>query len=279
MISIIIPAHNEEKVISRALREYADAVASGVLEVIVVCNGCSDRTAEIVASFVGIVCLDLEVPSKTNALNVGDAAASGFPRIYQDADVVLALDAVLKMARILESSGLLAVAPQMKMEYGGASWLVRAYYDVWQQLPYVKEGLIGVGVYALSREGRLRFDKFPTVIADDRYVRALFDEHERSVVTHCISLVRAPATVRALVKIKTRSRLGGYQFEKKFPELLENEKKNYGIAIWKSFERFKFKPALFIYLFINLWCRGRAWWQLKRHKVDVWERDETSRRK
>ena len=94
-----------------------------------------------------------------------------------------------------ESSGLLAVAPQMKMEYGGASWLVRAYYDVWQQLPYVKEGLIGVGVYALSREGRLRFDKFPTVIADDRYVRALFDEHERSVVTHCISLVRAPATV------------------------------------------------------------------------------------
>ena len=55
MISIIIPAHNEEKVISRAPAGVPNAVASGVLEVIVVCNGCSDRTAEDIAPLVGIV--------------------------------------------------------------------------------------------------------------------------------------------------------------------------------------------------------------------------------
>ncbi|NTU73313.1 glycosyl transferase, partial [Candidatus Roizmanbacteria bacterium] len=217
------------------------------------------------------------VPSKTNALNLGDSTASGFPRIYQDADVVLSLDAIRQISQVLQSGRFLAAAPQMRMDFCKASWPVRAYYEVWQQLPYVKEGMIGAGVYALSREGRQQFEKFPPIIADDRFIRALFNEHERTVIASCCSVVRAPATLAALVKIKTRSRLGGYEFEKKFPELLGNEKKDYGSAIWTAIKKVKFCPALFIYLLVNLWCRSRARWQLNHNLVDVWERDETNR--
>jgi glycosyltransferase involved in cell wall biosynthesis len=278
LISIIIPAHNEEKVIGAVLKELVAGVVNGEIEVIVVCNGCTDKTAEVVASFGDAVkCIETPVPSKTKALNLGDAEANYFPRFYLDADVLLSMDAIRQIASILRTSNFLAAAPCMQMDTRKASWVVRAYYDVWQQLPYVKEGLIGVGVYALSQAGRERFRHFPDIIADDRFIRALFKENERTVVKSCYSMVKAPATLVSLLKIKTRSRLGGYEFSRKFPELLNNERKNYGVAIWQSIKRFKIKPALFIYLGVNLFCRVRAKWQLSHNRVNVWERDETSR--
>jgi glycosyltransferase involved in cell wall biosynthesis len=278
LISIIIPAHNEETVITAALKELIAGAVSGNFEVIVVCNGCTDKTAEIVTSFGdAIKCIETPVPSKANALNLGDAVAKGFPRFYQDADVVLSQEAIRQIAEVLQSGKYFAAAPVMRMDFRNASWTVRSFYEVWQQLPYVKAGLVGVGVYALSQAGRERFKKFPDIIADDRFIRALFEEDERTVVMTCYSVIRAPSTLAALVKIKTRSRLGGYEFERKFPELLNNEKKNYGLAVWQSLKRFKIKPALFIYLGVNLLCRVRAKWQLNHNMVNVWERDETSR--
>ena len=47
MISVIIPAHNEESVIARCLEAFVTGAEPGELEAIVVANGCSDATAEI----------------------------------------------------------------------------------------------------------------------------------------------------------------------------------------------------------------------------------------
>ncbi|MEE8167994.1 MAG: dolichyl-phosphate beta-glucosyltransferase [Candidatus Hydrothermarchaeales archaeon] len=46
-LSVVIPAYNEEERIESVLRNYADFYRS--YEIIVVCNGCSDTTPEIVA--------------------------------------------------------------------------------------------------------------------------------------------------------------------------------------------------------------------------------------
>jgi glycosyltransferase involved in cell wall biosynthesis len=278
MISIIIPACNEEKVIASALYPLIEGVASGALEIIVVCNGCTDNTAGIVASFgEKVKCLETSVSSKTNALNIGDGAARGFPRIYQDADVVITVEAVKRLAFALQSGRCFAVAPSLQMNTINSSWSVRAYYSIWQQLPYVKEGMIGVGVYALSVEGRSRFEEFPSIIADDRYIRALFKGSERSVVDSCCSVVKAPTNIQGLLKIKTRSRLGGYEFEQKFPELIGNEKKNYSQAVFGVMKKIRYWPALMIYLFVNVCTRYRARRQLCRGSLDIWERDDTSR--
>ena len=48
-VSVIVPAHNEEKYVGRCIESVKQAAARvkcGV-EVIVVCNRCTDRTAEI----------------------------------------------------------------------------------------------------------------------------------------------------------------------------------------------------------------------------------------
>ena len=48
-ISVIIPAHNEEKYVSRCIRSVKKAAVAygGRVEIIVVCNRCTDRTAKI----------------------------------------------------------------------------------------------------------------------------------------------------------------------------------------------------------------------------------------
>jgi glycosyltransferase involved in cell wall biosynthesis len=51
MISIIIPAHNESSVIARTLKAMTDGAKPGELDVIVVCNGCSDDTAVVAGRF------------------------------------------------------------------------------------------------------------------------------------------------------------------------------------------------------------------------------------
>ena len=51
-ISVIIPAHNEEKYIARCIRSIKKSASlfKGNVEIIVVCNRCTDRTGEIAES-------------------------------------------------------------------------------------------------------------------------------------------------------------------------------------------------------------------------------------
>ena len=51
MISVIIPAHNEERVIARTLEAMVAGASPGELEIIVVANGCSDATADVARGF------------------------------------------------------------------------------------------------------------------------------------------------------------------------------------------------------------------------------------
>jgi len=277
-ITIIIPAHNEENVIRKTLTELLPGASSGEIQVIIVCNGCTDKTSEIVASFGEVFrCIETPLPSKTNALNLGDAVASGFPRIYQDADVVLTQKTIFEIAQVLQSGRFLAVAPKMRMDFRNASWLVRSYYEVWQQLPYVREGMIGTGVYALSEEGRKRFDSFPEIIADDGYVRALFKSDERTSVDSCYSLVRAPLALEGLVKIKTRSRLGVYELRRKFPELQLNEEKKYLSVMGTLLVKVWLWPKILVYLYVNFKSRFLAKKHARAFGFTGWQRDETSR--
>ena len=277
-VSIIIPAHNEAKVISATLNALLPGIIDGGFEVIVVCNGCTDSTAQLVAGIHdSIICLETPVPSKSNALNLGDSRASWSPRIYQDADVVLSVDAVHKIANLLREGRFHAAAPVMQMEYHNTSWAVRSYYEIWQGLPYVQEGMIGTGVYALSEQGRKRFDSFPDIIADDGYIRALFQPHERTSVENCWSSVRAPERLKGLLAIKTRSRRGQYELARRFPELMKNEKKVYSKALLPMVRSASLWPKLAVYFYVNVAARFLARQSSRDREGKCWERDESSR--
>lgn len=277
MASIIIPAHNEAAVIESTLDAVLAQLGSDD-EVIVVCNGCTDDTFAVVKRYAPAVkALETPVPSKTGALNLGDCAAVQYPRIYLDADIVLAPGALSGLKQSLESRRWLATAPAPVMDVAQCSWAVRAYYDIWLALPYCRNGMMGAGVYALSQEGRSRFRDFPSLIADDGYVRALFKEHERGRADGAHAIVRAPATLKWLLKIKTRSRLGGMELKLKCPELMGNEVKNYASALREVL----FRPArwgkFLVYAYVNFFSRILARRQLKDISAYRWEKDVSTR--
>lgn len=277
MTAVVIPAHNEAAVIERTLVALLGQ-ATPEDEIIVVCNGCSDSTAGVARRFAPRVrVLETEVPSKANALNLGDRQARSFPRIYLDADVILAEGALGRLVRALDSGRWLAVSPDPVMILEGTSWPVRAYYDIWLSLPYCRSGMIGAGVYALSRTGRARFGDFPKVIADDGYVRALFTEDERGRVEDAHSMIRAPASLGWLLKIKTRSRLGGMELAIKFPDLLANEAKDYSGALRGMIANPFNWPKVLVYLYVNLVSRLMARLRLKNLAQYQWEQDLSSR--
>lgn len=275
MVSVIIPAHNEENVILSALNSLMESTLQAD-EIIVICNGCTDNTANLVRNFdERVILIETQIPSKTAALNMGDEVASGFPRIYMDADVQLSKNALQLMVDTL-SDQYLATSPRIKMNCDGAPWPVRAYYKIWLSLPYCQNGMIGAGVYALSEAGRSKFDRFPNVLADDGFVRALFKESERTATENCYSIVSAPKTLAGLVKIKTRSRIGGYELEKKFPHLMKNEDKDYRAVLLQWLYQVHHWPKIMIYLFVNFYAKIRAK-KIKDTGDYLWERDDTSR--
>ena len=138
-------------------------------------------------------------------------AVSGFPRFYVDADVT--------------APARLGPANRRAPGRGGCARGSAGHEPRPAQLepgrprllPHLgspalrSRGMIGVGVYALSDDGRRRFGEFPDVIADDGYVRRLFDASERVRVDDAPVRVYAPARLSDLVRIKTRSRLGRYE--------------------------------------------------------------------
>ena len=205
MISVVIPAHNESSVIARTLTALTTEAADDELEIVVVCNGCTDDTAAIAKSFGRPVrVVETELANKTHALNLGDQSARAFPRVYIDADVVISLSALRALARRLQKGDVIAVAPQPYFDLTGCSWPVRAFYDIRCRMPSFKEGIGGSGVYALSENARRRFAEFPNVVADDAYVRSQFKPSERETLSCFTSTVSAPRSLRNLIAIETR---------------------------------------------------------------------------
>lgn len=208
MISIVVPAHNEAAVIGRCLRMMLQDARPGELDIVVAANGCTDGTVEIARSFgppVRIV--DVAAASKTAALNAGEKVATGFPRIYVDADVEVDTQAIRDLAASLEGP-IVAASPGLFVDTSESSALVRSYYRVWCQLPSVRDDLVGRGTYAVSEVGRQRFGVFPEVINDDHFFRTLFGAAERTVVHSCRSHVWAPRTLRSLINRKIRVYVG-----------------------------------------------------------------------
>lgn len=91
-LSVIIPAYNEEGYIEKTLSCLYDAD-----EIIVVCNGCTDKTAEIARKYTDKV-IELKEKSVSRARNAGAAHASNYRYVFLDADIRVAPDLLKKIA-------------------------------------------------------------------------------------------------------------------------------------------------------------------------------------
>jgi glycosyltransferase involved in cell wall biosynthesis len=211
IVSIVVPAHNEEAVIAANLRRLLAGCRPGEFDVIVVPNGCSDATAELARTVEGVRVVESPRPSKVNALHVGDAACQTFPRIYLDADVELTADSVRALVAAAGRPGVLACAPAMRLDLTGVRWLARRTHTVHDRLVAPNRALAGVGVYLLTDAGHGRVFPIPDIISDDGWVHGSFQPHERMVVREAVSVVKPARTVSAHLKRRIRVRAGNRQ--------------------------------------------------------------------
>ncbi|WP_271222590.1 glycosyltransferase [Streptosporangium carneum] len=204
--SIVIPAHNEAKVLPRLLDALLAEAAPGEFEIVVVANGCTDDTVAVARRYGDAVqVLDSPVPSKRHALRLGDEAVTAFPRIYLDADVEIGTAGIRALRAELEKPGVHAAAPERSLALAGSAWPVRWYYAVWTRLPEVRAGLFGRGVIAVSAEGNARLNALPQVMADDLAASNAFAPAERMVVRNVAVVVHPPRTFGDLMRRRVRA--------------------------------------------------------------------------
>jgi glycosyltransferase involved in cell wall biosynthesis len=211
VISVIIPAYNEESGIRRQLeRLVGDPAFGDDIEVIVAPNGCSDRTADVARSF-GVRVVESTVASKTAALNAAEAVASGFPRIYLDADIAVTPQLLRELAAAVSGDDVYGATAGRMVDASRSTWPVRAFYAINTRLPALQDRLFGRGVIALAKPARDRFGAFPEIIADDMLLDAVVGADERREISSSV-VVLAPATLGELVRRVARSRAGNEEF-------------------------------------------------------------------
>lgn len=272
--AIIIAAHNEEASIGRCLAALREASSAGI-QVIVVCNGCTDATADIAHDYQGVTVIELAVASKVAALRAGDRVAGDGPRIYLDADIVLTSRAAVAVLEILSGGPVLAGRPPVRYDYDRASGAVRRWYNIRERLPSIQNALWGAGCYALSSEGRSRFGEFPDVVSDDLFIDSLFSDAEIMIVPTDPVVVRTPRKTADLVRILRRKYRTQGEFAAKRPGTLvtpgQRGQLHDLVAVVKSRPTLAFDAA--VYASLIAYSRVRA----RFVKTSGWERDNSSR--
>ena len=274
MATVIVPAHNEASVIRRCLNSIIGQ--EGLDTLIVACNGCTDETVAIVLKeYPQAICLDITTPSKVNALNEAEKHIRSWPVFYIDADTRLSANTIADISNAMQDGFTLLAAPEPVIDTTQSSWLVKQFYHVWLQLPYIRDGVVATCSYVISETGHQRFTHFPNIINDDGFVRCQFDRTERRNIPGTQVFITAPHNLASLIKIKTRARLGNMQLaasglctckeQKPYSRILRDR------LLSKEF------IAVLSYLAIVTVIRLRAAWQYRNVSTYRWEKDQTSR--
>jgi glycosyltransferase involved in cell wall biosynthesis len=230
VLSVIIPASNEEGYIAACLQHLCRSECEGV-QVIVVANGCRDRTADVARATLDAhlpqgwtsAVLDLSAGSKPQALNAGDDIATHGLRVYLDADVTVSPHLLHALAGVL-ATGSARYASGTPVIPRARSAVTRCYARFWQRLPFNRTAAPGYGLFAVNAAGRARWGAFPALISDDTFVRLQFQPEERVQVpdTYHWPMIEG---FSALVRVRRRQDSGVRELEAQHPALLSREGK------------------------------------------------------
>jgi cellulose synthase/poly-beta-1,6-N-acetylglucosamine synthase-like glycosyltransferase len=224
-VSVVVPAYNEEAVITRTVESLL-AQEPPVLEVVCVDDGSKDRTLAVLhEEFDGNARVRIFAKpngGKATALNLGCAAARGEVVVALDSDTLFATDTVARLTAPFADPRVGAVAGNAKvgnrvnrltrwqaLEYVTSQNLERRAWDVTGAVPVVP-GAVG----AWRRQVVLDLGGFheDTLAEDtDLTLRVIAAGHRVVYAEHALAYTEAPETVRALLKQRFRWTYGVLQ--------------------------------------------------------------------
>lgn len=275
-VTVIVPAHNEARSIGRSLTQLLGRGMDEHYEVIVACNGCTDDTVSRARNHTPAArVVVIEQASKQAALDAAHGAARFPYRAWIDADVQIGRDAVLKLIEAL-GAGVHLAAPTRQVELSRSSWVVRAYYEVWERLPQVKEGAFGRGAIVMSPEGYERVRALPRTMSDDLAASEAFAPKERVIVPSAVVRIEGPRNVGDLIRRRVRIATGNAQADElktRAPGARTSLKDLAGIALGGPLMPLN----VAVFALITLISRVRARRAIQSGDFSTWLRDESSR--
>lgn len=225
VVSVIVPAYNEESVIASTVKQILGSTYRN-LEIIVVDDGSQDRTAAVVQDNFAhdgrVQLIRIANGGKAHALNTGLANAQGEVVVALDADTQFNRDTIARLVRWFSDSSIGAVAGNAKV--GNRINMITR----WQALEYIvaqnleRRALTALGtltvvpgaVGAWRKSALVELGGFPSdTLAEDQDLTIAMQKAGYRVKfdSSAVAWTEAPTTVRGLAKQRFRWAYGTLQ--------------------------------------------------------------------
>ena len=139
LFSVIVPAHNEEQYIGKclqAIRTAEEQTESGSVQIIVVANRCTDKTAEIAAQY-GAEVIENQDKCIASIRNAGAKAAAGEILVTVDADTYIEPETFTEIRTLLESGRYIGGGAVPTFDRASLGIAVSTFYVLLQMLPEI----------------------------------------------------------------------------------------------------------------------------------------------
>lgn len=168
-ISVVIPAYNEERYIAGCIESVLDHAPRSLREIIVVCNACTDRTADVALRYPKVRVVHEPRKGTGYARNTGFKEAKGDILAYIDADSRIHADWFPMLEREFARDSSLASLSGPYWFYDMPAWQSRVVYLWWMMCAVpeyyrAKFAIVG-GNFAARRSALERIGGFDTSIA------------------------------------------------------------------------------------------------------------------
>ena len=220
-LTAAVLVHNGEAQLAETLRALSMQDSPEGVRILVICNGCQDRSVEIARDaaclFDGPMIyqvLDLPAIGRGAALRVAIQKCKGALAVL-DQDTLLSPGA-FSAIRDTFRSGYRFAALQPKPGRS-PSPLVRAYYRFWLALDYVRRSPATIGFYAVSADGLGRVADLPPIHSDDKYMRLRFAPAERVRIDSESYRVDPQQSFAALIRDRARYNRGNRELARLLP--------------------------------------------------------------
>lgn len=224
MISVIIPAYNEEKVIAKTIESTLE-IDYPKKEIIVVDDGSIDKTLQVAKHYVkdGVKVLHKQNGGKASALNFAMTFSKGDIMAVLDADTIVGKTSLMEIAKVFaDDKNILGVAGNIKiknkknwitwnqaLEYISGLQITRRAFDMFGAIAIIP-GALGAFRRA-PLEGAGSYDK-DTIVEDfDATLKVLKSGGVVKSTTKSLAFTEAPTTLKDFIKQRKRWYRGNLQ--------------------------------------------------------------------